>query len=488
MALTMSIVQGMALSAGGAEASTVADPAPPADHGVGTDLAVILARKIDVLYRRAFPAEVLADLEQRTGMHVGCPPALERQFLFTLEQQQVTVAQVLDAMAAQGALVVDCHGDQVALWKAADDARVSGLATVLASGGTEQRCEAVADLAMLGDKRIYPLLKRALGDSQAAVAATAILALDRHRGAMFAGVAASDWVEPLLTQLAAARMTRLRPELMRLLGMTRDARAVEPLIAMVRDSDLGTQGQAALALGATRDTRAVAPLEALVKQDLRNTAAPAEARVRDSAIYGLGDSRDPHAVEALIVLSKENQDFYPDRHLQESVAYALGLSRSSAAFAALIALSANQNHSVRMAATAAFGRTRDPAALKPLGELWRHWDDGMRERDDAALVELGDSAASGFTKDWTAPMPASASGARSPWRPCTMDGAGRCWPRRWGIPNPPTASTPRCPWRPCSTPAQSMRSSSACATPAISINELPRSPWVACAIPPRSRR
>ena len=267
--------------------------APP---GIDKSLTALLDKKIDVLYRRDCLLEVLGDLDKRVGLRSNIPDPIERSFLFTLDEKQATVRQVLEKLAAGGKLDLEYHGDEVVFWKKADDRVLAELQKKLTEGDVEARCEAVHDLAQLGDKRIYPLLFQGLSDKQEAVVAHAIFGLDRHSTLCY-GANVTAVFEPLMKLLSAPGMAAYKWNLAALLAISRDPRSVEPLIALSKDTQAKVRCCAAFGLGATRDARAVEPLIALSKD--------ADADVRRYAAYALGKTRDPRAVEPLIARSKD---------------------------------------------------------------------------------------------------------------------------------------------------------------------------------------
>ena len=86
------------------------------------------------------------------------------------------------------------------------------------------------------------------------------------------------------------------------LGRIKDARAVPPLIGLLKDADSYVRGQAAEALGDIGDKRAAQPLITLMKDD-------DYMYVRQEAAKALGKIRDGSAVQPLInALNDESPD------------------------------------------------------------------------------------------------------------------------------------------------------------------------------------
>ena len=105
-------------------------------------------------------------------------------------------------------------------------------------------------------------------------------------------------VETLIKQLHAADWTA-RCDAARLLGQSRDPRAVDALLPDLNDPDWRVRRNAAQALGALRDKRAVEPLlQALKDRTLT---------VRQRAIVALGRIKDFQALPALLEIGVENR-------------------------------------------------------------------------------------------------------------------------------------------------------------------------------------
>ena len=75
------------------------------------------------------------------------------------------------------------------------------------------------------------------------------------------------------------------------LGQLRDARAVEPLTAALKDSNADVREQAAFALGQIRAAARSPALGAALKDT--------NADVREQAVFALGQIRDASAVDAI---------------------------------------------------------------------------------------------------------------------------------------------------------------------------------------------
>jgi hypothetical protein len=191
------------------------------------------------------------------------------------------------------------------------------------------------------------------------------------------------------------------------LGKIRDPRAVEPLVAVLKDVDYGVRENAAKALG--KD--AVEPLIATLKDpdpNARISAAKALAEIGPEAVEpliaaledpnpdarflaadALGKIKDPRAVEPLVAVLKD-----ADYGVRENAAKALGKD----AVEPLIATLKDPDSSVRQNAAEALGNIKDPgfpafgftAAVKPLAAALKDSDSNVRKSAAKALGEIKD--------------------------------------------------------------------------------------------------
>ena len=105
-------------------------------------------------------------------------------------------------------------------------------------------------------------------------------------------------IETLIRQLHGEDWTA-RCDAARLLGQSRDPRAVDALLPDLQDSDWRVRRNAAQALGALRDKRAVEPLLQALKDRTMT--------VRQRAIVALGRIKDIQALPALLSILLENR-------------------------------------------------------------------------------------------------------------------------------------------------------------------------------------
>ncbi|MCC7539061.1 MAG: sulfatase-like hydrolase/transferase [Deltaproteobacteria bacterium] len=197
------------------------------------------------------------------------------------------------------------------------------LATLVvdASAPTEMRVEAARVLAWLQDASAGDVLASALGDANAEVRQEIAIALGmmndaRGREVLHALVRAEDpevrrrvgaalarlrdtEAVPLLAESLLAPMQTEREDAARYLGILRDGRAVEPLLAILPEQR--TRAHVVLSLGQIGDPRAVGPLLELLDWDRY-------LDVRMRAITALGLIGDRRAVPALLALLPQDNE------------------------------------------------------------------------------------------------------------------------------------------------------------------------------------
>ncbi len=168
------------------------------------------------------------------------------------------------------------------------------------------------------------------------------------------------------------------------LGYIGDRRAIEPLIAALKDKDPHVRNRAAGGLGnpAIEDARVVEPLIAALNDEFW--------RVRAAATVGLGGTRDPRAFELLIAAL---DDGHPNVRIR--AAASLGKIKDPKAVEPLIALLTDDNQAVRGAAAVALGEFEDSRAIEPLIAMVRKEDRWFfaRLRGLVPLAKLGHAGA-----------------------------------------------------------------------------------------------
>jgi HEAT repeat protein len=278
-------------------------------------------------------------------------------------------------------------------------------------------------LGLLGDPRAIEALTAALDDKEQRIRDTAASALgrlgwqptkDTHGAVYWIFVGKFDKCieigapacEPLLAYLKVEG--GLYKAAIDALGQLGDARAVEPLIAVMmgKETYIGVCSAAATALGKLGDRRAVAPLFAAFK-DLQNPAHNAaitalrqlgdpslveplietlkDRALRRDAARMLGDLGDPRALEPLMALL---QDFFA-ADVHPAVAYALGKLGDRRAVDLLASEINSDTLDLPEAAAEALARIGEPLSIQGVIQALIAQLDGKRRVSAArALVAM----------------------------------------------------------------------------------------------------
>ena len=186
---------------------------------------------------------------------------------------------------------------------------------------------------------------------------------------------------PLELRTLKERKSELRIKAAYALSNFKDPRAIEALIAALKDDSISVRIDVVKALGRIDDPLVVEPLIAA----LRDESWP----VRKAAVIALGRIEDPRAVEPLIArLRDKNSD------VQERAAEALGSFNDPRAVDALIAALQNKsNAGVAASAATALGRIKDPRAVEPLIAALKRKKGFIAHNSADALGEIKDPRA-----------------------------------------------------------------------------------------------
>jgi len=133
---------------------------------------------------------------------------------------------------------------------------------------------------------------------------------------------------------------------------SRDPRAIEPLIALLKDTNNNTRLFAAFALAQIRDPRVIDPFIVLLKET--------DAGTRLSGM-ALGQTSDPRAIQPLVDLLRD-----ANVNVRSSAAFALGQVHDPRCTALLVEVLKEANVTARTYAAAALIRIHDPRATMPL--------------------------------------------------------------------------------------------------------------------------
>ena len=189
-------------------------------------------------------------------------------------------------------------------------------------------------------------------------------------------------VTSLIKALAYQKDSLVRWLAAEALGNLGDARAVEPLIAALKDSDSSVRQRAAEALGKLRDTRAVEPLITALKDR--------DSYVRQRAADALDKIGAP-AIELFITALKDS-----DSDVRQRAAEALWQIGDARAVEPLIAALKDSDSGVRRRAAEALYKLRDARAVEPLIAALKDSDSSVRQRAAEALWQIGDARALEF--------------------------------------------------------------------------------------------
>lgn len=190
------------------------------------------------------------------------------------------------------------------------------------------------------------------------------------------GTASTDKVGKYIEDLKDENRT-IREAAVKALGELGDARAVDPLIEVLKgDSDSGIRESAAISLGMIKDERALVPLlEALQGED---------EHARSGAANGLGWLGDPRSVDALNQALQD--EFYEVRGL---AAMSLGFIKDPSSVDPLIDALKDDRFEVRINAVVALGEIGDKKAIDPLVSALQDENEAVRAAAKGALQNLG---------------------------------------------------------------------------------------------------
>ena len=249
---------------------------------------------------------------------------------------------------------------------------IAGLVKVLVHPKDRSLAVPAADaLGEIRNPRAVPLLITALGDEDWKLRASAAEALGK--------IGDPRAAQPLIAILVDSQW-----DVRSAAGKALDkigARAFDPLVAALKNGGaLGAAGvryYAAKALGQIGDARAVEPLIAALKDD-------EDSYLRGESACSLGHIGDPRAVEPLIAALEDEEDLVARNKAVE----ALGRIADPGAVVPLIAALDNWSWSGRKEAAEALGKIGDPRAGATLVAALTDRDRGIREAAAQALDRL----------------------------------------------------------------------------------------------------
>jgi HEAT repeat protein len=182
-------------------------------------------------------------------------------------------------------------------------------------------------------------------------------------------------LEPLLHMLDICRIhDDSRDEVVRALGELGNPGAVDPLLALLKETYVSKQAIIE-ALGKLRDPRAFEPLKAKLK-----SKSPKE---RHSAVIALGYFGDNRAVDSLITLKTNDKAF------QLARIDALGKLGDKRATALLIGFLRDEDAQIRRQAAVSLGVLGDKQSVQPLTSALQDESEIVRAEAASALGKLG---------------------------------------------------------------------------------------------------
>jgi HEAT repeat protein len=186
-------------------------------------------------------------------------------------------------------------------------------------------------------------------------------------------------VEPLMALLHESDPS-VRRNATRVLAEIRDPRSVDLLIVAVHDKDAEVRAAAAWELAPSNDPRALEPMiEAFRDPD---------AKVRSSTLGAILRSGDPRAIDILKAALKD-----PVSQVRIDAAAQLGYSKTDWAFTLLVEALKTVDNDLRHSAARALGGTADPRAVEALIGLLKDKDGMVQFSACSSLGKLKDRRA-----------------------------------------------------------------------------------------------
>lgn len=194
--------------------------------------------------------------------------------------------------------------------------------------------------------------------------------------------------ERLMQRLASSVASATREAATLVLGLVRSREAVDPLLRLVEDDEVGVRANAVWALGRIGDSR--------VSPALRRTLGDGDELVRGAAAGALGTLEDTESVDELLRVLRTDRA----KRVRRTAAWALGTIEARNAGAGLAeALRAEREEDVREMIAWALGTLEERSAVPSLTEALRR-DDSHDVRETAAwalgaIEDQGSAAALG---------------------------------------------------------------------------------------------
>jgi HEAT repeat protein len=235
---------------------------------------------------------------------------------------------------------------------------VEVLIAALKDPSPDVRMNAAQALGEIKDERAIEPLRAAMNDSDSSVRGHATTAFGKI------GKSAPEKLPGNLTEDLKSQDPAKRAEVVRVLGDMKDRRAVEPLIAALKDESWQVRRNAAMALGEIKDARAVEPLIAALRDDV--------VEVRESVPFGLAKIGEPALGPLISALKEQN------KYVRGNAAMALLIMKDYRAVEPLIAALRDPDNYVRHRASSALSHITGKY-FGDRAEEWQAWWDQVKE-------------------------------------------------------------------------------------------------------------
>jgi HEAT repeat protein len=201
--------------------------------------------------------------------------------------------------------------------------------------------------------------------------------------ALFLGLTGCGLIDPVGTTIKKLKdpAAAVRCAAIEKLRLRHDARAVDPLIACLGDSDMNVREAATQALGDLNDSRAIEPLIACLPTD--------DTDLRKATITALGKLDHAQVGERLVVILQNKNT---NAAMASGVIEALGDLHYPPAVDALLPFLADKNDGISSGATNALSQIGAPA-FKPLIACLKDPKAQVRGQAAEALGQIGDGRA-----------------------------------------------------------------------------------------------